>query len=110
MVSHMAALEQALGWWISTARWLLDPWTKIDLTARTGARCPHCQADLVCWLRPANEGASEVVCTGLDHPEMEPKRWAKADWPRLGILAGVHVDSPSGRARPGWDRLRVVEG
>jgi hypothetical protein len=109
-LSLMAELDRYLGWWIRQARYALDPWTKIDLTARTGARCPYCGADLVCWLRPTNEGASEVVCTGLDHPDTEPRRWAKAEWSWLGKLAGVHVDAPSGGARPPWPHLRAVEG
>lgn len=102
MVSHMAALEQALGWWISTARWLLDPVGKVDLTAREGVRCPYCAGDLVAYLRVADPDAAEVVCTSLEHPAHEPRRWAKADWPRLGVLAGVHADARYG------PRLRSV--
>ena len=107
-VSLMAELETYLGWWTHQARYTLDPPAKINLTERTGARCPYCNADLVAWLRDADTG--EIVCTGLDHPEDEPRRWAKADWARLGVLAGVHVDAPSGTARPPWGQLRAVEG
>jgi hypothetical protein len=98
MVSHMAAGEQYLDWWIKFARWLLDPMAKIDLTARTGARCPYDGGDLVAYLRPsADPDDGEIVCTNLDHPDADgPRRWRKADWPRLGVLAGVHVDARFG--------------
>ena len=104
MVSHMAAGEAYLDWWIKYARWLLDPMAKIDLTTRTGARCPYDGGDLVAYLRPsADPDDGEIVCCNLDHDEMVgPRRWRKADWPRLGVLAGVHVDARFG------PRLHVV--
>jgi hypothetical protein len=103
MVSAMAELEQYLAWWIGQARYLLNPVSKVDLTARTGVRCPHCQAALVAWLHPADPAASEIVCTGLDHQwEDGPKRWRESEWKRLGILAGVHEDGRFGA------RLHVV--
>jgi DNA-directed RNA polymerase subunit RPC12/RpoP len=103
IVSLMAELESALRWWIGQARWLLDPAGKIDLTAREAVRCPYCNGNLIAYLRPADPDTAEVVCTNLDHDPMTgPSRWAKADWPWLGIQAGVHTDGRYGA------RLQVI--
>jgi hypothetical protein len=96
MVSHMAALEQALAWWINQARWLLDPVSKVELTRTTGVRCPHCGADLVAWLRPAAQDQSEIVCTSQDPDHEGQRRWQPAEWKRLGVLVGVHEDGRFG--------------
>lgn len=97
MVSHMADLEQYINWWIAGARWRLNPTSRVDLTARTGVRCPTCGADLIAWLRPEDPAASEIVCTGLDHEEDQaPRRWPESEWKRLGVLAGVHDDGRFG--------------
>jgi hypothetical protein len=97
MVSAMNELERFLAWFNSQARYLLNPVSKIDLTARTGVRCPHCGADLVAWLRPEDPAASEIVCTGIDHKwEDGPRRWPESEWKRLGVLAGVHEDGRFG--------------
>lgn len=94
IVSHMADLERALSWWIATARYLLQPVTKVELTKREGVACPYCGADLVAWLRAADPDASEIVCTGLDHLDLDgPRRWPAREWKRLGVLAGVHDDA-----------------
>ena len=92
-LSLMAELEQFVGAWIGQARYALDPWQRIDLTARTGATCPYCGSRLVCWLRPQNEGASQIVCDPGHLDSLGPSHWAKADWPRLGVMTGVHVDA-----------------
>ena len=103
MVSHMHELQRHLAWWIAGARWLLDPVGKVDLTAREGVRCPYCQGNLVAYLRTADPDAAEIVCTNLEHPDMDgPRRWAYADWPRLGVLTGARDDARYG------PRLRVV--
>jgi hypothetical protein len=105
MVSHMADLERYTSWWIATARYLLQPVTKVELTKREGVVCPYCGADLVAWLRSADPDASEIVCTGLDHLEVDgPRRWQSSEWKRLGVLAGVHDDARYG-ARPPWQKL-----
>jgi hypothetical protein len=97
MVSAMAELADYLAWWVASARWLLDPVGKIDLTTRTGARCPYDGGDLVAWIRASDPDAAEIVCTNLDHDdEAGPRRWRKDQWPRLGVLAGVHVDARFG--------------
>jgi hypothetical protein len=96
MVSAMAELADYIGKWNSYVRYLLNPVTKIELTAREGVRCPYCGADLVAWLRPGNEDRSEIVCTNLTPHYDPPGRWTPADWPRLGVLAGVHDDARFG--------------
>jgi DNA-directed RNA polymerase subunit RPC12/RpoP len=97
MVSHMHTLEQFLPWWNATARWLLDPTPRIDLTAREAVRCPYCNGNLIAYLRPADPDTAEVVCCNLDHNPMDgPSRWGWRDWPRLGVLAGVHTDGRYG--------------
>lgn len=100
-VSHMADLESFLGWWITTARWILNPVTKVELTRREGVRCPHCGADLIAWLHTDSD-RSEIVCTNPDPQHDGTRRWPPSEWPRLGVLAGVHID---GRYGP---RLRAV--
>jgi DNA-directed RNA polymerase subunit RPC12/RpoP len=100
MVSHMAALEQALSWWINQARWLLDPVSKVELTRTTGVRCPHCGADLVAWLRPAAQDQSEIACTSQDPDHDGQRRWQPAEWKRLGVLVGVHEDGRFGARLP----------
>jgi hypothetical protein len=100
MVSAMAELEQYLSWWIGQARYLLNPISKIDLTARTGVRCPHCGADLVAWLRPENPAKSEIVCTNMTPHHSPPGRWLEPEWKRLGVLAGVHEDGRFGARLP----------
>ena len=103
MVSAMAELADYLAWWTGNARWLLDPVGKVDLTTRTGARCPYDNGDLVAWIRAADPDAAEIVCTNLDHDDQAgPRRWRKDQWPRLGVLTGVHVDARFGA------RLRTV--
>jgi hypothetical protein len=111
VVSHMADLERTIAWWINQARWLLDPWKKIDLTAREGIRCPYCQGALVAWIQSSNDEAGEVVCTNLDHPVTEgPNRWKKRDWPRLGVLADTHVDARFGARPPDLDLPNAASG
>ena len=100
MVSHMAALEDMIGQWISGARWLLDPWQKIDLTAREDVRCPYCGADLVAWLRPADPDQSEIVCLNPTPHDDPPGRWRPPEWKRLGVLVGVHTDGRFGARLP----------
>jgi hypothetical protein len=102
VVSHMAALEQYLSWWISTARYLLNPVTKVELTAREGVRCPYCGADLNASLRPGDPEPSENDCPHFTPHNDPPGRWTPKDWPRLGVLAGVHDDARFG------PRLRAV--
>jgi hypothetical protein len=95
-VSLMAELEDYIEGWIYKARYVLDPWQRIDLTARTGATCPYCGSRLICWLRPQNEGASQIVCDPGHLDTLGPSHWAKADWPRLGVMTGVHIDARYG--------------
>lgn len=102
-VSLMAELEAFVGAWIGQARYALDPWQRIDLTARTGAVCPYCGARLICWLRPQNEGASTIICDPGHIDTLGPGQWAAADWPRLGVMTGVHIDARYGA------RLHVVD-
>lgn len=92
MVSHMAQLEQYLAWWNTSARYLLHPVTKVELTARTGVRCPRCGASLIAWLRPEDPARSEIVCTNPDPDHDGTRRWPESEWKRLGVLAGVHDD------------------
>jgi DNA-directed RNA polymerase subunit RPC12/RpoP len=99
IVSAMVELEQYLAAWNSRARFMLNPWQTINLTAREQVRCPYCGGDLIASLRPSDPDAAEVFCSGPDHPDDTPRRWAKQDWPRLGVLAGVHSDGRYG-ARP----------
>jgi DNA-directed RNA polymerase subunit RPC12/RpoP len=96
MVSAMADLEQYLAWWCSQARYLLYPVTKIELTARTGVRCPHCGADLIAWVRPEDPAKSEIVCTNPSVDHDGTRRWPEPEWKRLGVLAGVHEDGRFG--------------
>jgi hypothetical protein len=91
-LSLMAELEADLAAWIGRARWLLDPWQRIDLTARTGVRCPICGADLIAWIYPDNPAASEIRCTNPDPEHDGTRRWPESEWKRLGVLAGVHED------------------
>jgi hypothetical protein len=107
MVSHMAVLEQTLSWWIGSARYLLNPVSRIELTARTGVRCPSCGADLVAWLRPEDPAKSEIVCTNPDPGHDGTRRWPESEWKRLGVLAGVHEEPDRGGrpVSPPWDRL-----
>jgi len=100
MVSHMAELPRLLAWFNATARYLLNPVTKVELTARTGVRCPHCGADLVAWLRPEDPAKSEIVCTNPDVRHDGTRRWPEAEWKRLGVLAGVHDDGRFGAQPP----------
>jgi len=99
MVSHMAELPRLLAWFNATARYLLNPVTKVELTARTGVRCPHCGSDLVAWLRPEDPAKSEIVCTAMQPHYDAPNRWPESEWKRLGVLAGVQEDGRFG-ARP----------
>ena len=92
----------------ATARYLLNPVTKVELTARTGVRCPHCGSDLVAWLRPEDPAKSEIVCTAMQPHYDAPNRWPESEWKRLGVLAGVHDDSRFGARLP-YDKL-VAEG
>lgn len=101
IVSHMHDLERTLAWWTATARYLLQPVTKVELTKREGVVCPYCGADLIAWLRSADPDNSEIVCTGLDHLDIDgPRRWPASEWKRLGVLAGVHDDARFTATRP----------
>ena len=99
-LSLMAELEQFQGAWIGQARYALDPWQRIDLTARTGATCPYCEGRLICWLRPQNEGASYITCDPGHVDTLGPSHWAKADWAWLGRMIGAPIEPPTGNARP----------
>jgi hypothetical protein len=109
-VSLMAELEQFIGAWIGQARYALDPWQRIDLTARTKAVCPYCTGTLICWLRPQNEGASYITCVTGHVDSLGPTHWVRADWPRLGVMTGIHIDAPTPAGSGRWGaRLHVVE-
>jgi len=109
-LSLMAELEQFVGAWIGQARYALDPWQRIDLTARTGATCPYCEGRLICWLRPQNEGASYILCDPGHIDTLGPGQWPKADWAWLGRMIGAPIEPPTGGAKPPWPQLRAVEG
>ena len=106
-VSLMAELETFIGAWIGQARYALDPWQRIDLTARTQAVCPYCGGRLICWLRPQNEGASYINCDPGHIDTLGPSQWPKADWAWLGRMIGMDIEPPTGNARP---PLHAVEG
>lgn len=93
IVTHMRALEEYLAWWISGAKWRLEPIQRIELTKREAIRCPTCNGDLIAWLWKETPDRSEIVCTGLDHKwEDGPNRWPPSDWKRLGVHVGSHED------------------
>ena len=100
-VSLMDEMERAASYQIAQARWNLQPVKRIDITTRTGARCPYCAGDLVAWLYGEDPEPPEVVCLQRDadiHARAAPEggmpwRWEKRDWPRLGVLTGVRDDA-----------------
>lgn len=93
MVSLMDEGRRLLAWFNGQAKFLLNPYQRIELTKREGVRCPHCGADLVAHLWPEHPDRSEIVCTGLDHRwEDGPSRWPPSEWKRLGVLVGTHED------------------
>jgi len=98
-VSLMAEYEQYQAGFIGRARWLLDPWRRIDVTDRTGARCPYCTGKLTCWMRPHNDQPAYITCDPGHIDTLGPNHWIEADWPRLGVMAGVHIDVTGGIAR-----------
>jgi hypothetical protein len=99
-VSHMDELRRYLAWWIGQARWSLQPTIRIDITNRTGARCPYCYGTLIAWLYGDNPEPPEVVCLNRlanTHARAAPEggnpwRWEKQDWARLGVLTGMRDD------------------
>lgn len=95
-VSLMGEFEQYFPSFIGRARWLLDPWKRIDITGRTGARCPYCQSSLVGWLRPKADQPGYITCDPGHLETLGPNHWVEADWPRLGVMAGVHIDARYG--------------
>jgi hypothetical protein len=102
MASAMAELRTYLDRWTHYAAYLLNPVTRVEVTDRTGACCPYCGAKLVAWLRPEHPERAEIVCCNLTPHYDPPGRWLTDEWPRLGVLAGVHVDARFG------PRLQVV--
>jgi hypothetical protein len=100
-VSLMDELRRYVGWWIHAARWNLKPARRINITDRTGARCPWCQGELIAWLYGDDPDPPEVLCIAPEHPATEQKRWEKHEWPRLGVLTGVREDARYGPRLPG---------
>ena len=105
-VSLMDEGRRFVRWWIHAARWNLKPARKINITDRTGARCPYChelgyKGELVAWIYGDDPEPPEVLCLDDQHPAAQPKRWEKHEWPRLGVLTGVREDARYGARPPG---------
>ena len=100
-VSLMDEAQRMVRYLIGQARFTLLPAIRIDITGRTGARCPYCQGDLIAWLYGDNPEPPEVLCRNPQadiHAKAAPEGGAPWRWEgedeirRFGVVAGLRED------------------